>query len=253
VYAGQIEVFEVEEEHDQPTWKGVAYLVSGALCIGIFSTPFIQSVVVVAEQLNVSSALFAFFLAPIASEAPEILEAISLSKKGHSQSINVAFSELIGGTVTKTTLLCGVRTLVCDCACLRLCLCVHVVVFLICVSCQPLLFVGLFLCFSSFVSFFLQILCSYGVLREFVWLTPNYGVSLLLLAMCAFAAGAIGAWFSPLRSKHGVALLCLFVLTGILQVWFNVTPGPEVLETGVATGVKILSGAASSATASVAA
>mmetsp|Transcript_6492 Transcript_6492/g.19685 ORF Transcript_6492/g.19685 Transcript_6492/m.19685 type:complete len:361 (+) Transcript_6492:170-1252(+) len=178
---GQIEVFESADEHDQPTWKGVAYLMSGALCIFIFSTPFIQSVVVVAEQLEISSTLLAFFLAPIASEAPEILEAISLSKKGHSQSINVAFSELIGGTVTKTTLLCG-------------------------------------------------ILCVYGVFRDFVWLSPNYEVSLLLLALCAGAAGSIGAWLSPLTSRHGVALLCLFVFTGILQVWFNATPLPEIIE-----------------------
>ena len=44
-----------------------------------------------------------------ASEAPEILESISLSRKGNSQNINIAFSNLVGGTITKTTLLCGVR------------------------------------------------------------------------------------------------------------------------------------------------
>lgn len=43
-----------------------------------------------------------------ASEMPEILESISLSRKGRSQSINIAFSNLVGGTITKTTLLCGV-------------------------------------------------------------------------------------------------------------------------------------------------
>jgi len=39
---------------------------------------------------------------------PEILESISLSRKGHRQSINVAVSNLMGGTITKTTLLCGI-------------------------------------------------------------------------------------------------------------------------------------------------
>ncbi len=57
---------------------------------------------------QVSPTLLAFFLAPIASEAPEILESISLSRKGHPQSINVAFSNLVGGTLSKTTLLCAV-------------------------------------------------------------------------------------------------------------------------------------------------
>lgn len=55
-----------------------------------------------------SPTLLAFFLAPIASEAPEILESISLSRKGNPQSINVAFSNLVGGTLSKTTLLCAV-------------------------------------------------------------------------------------------------------------------------------------------------
>jgi Ca2+/Na+ antiporter len=61
-----------------------------------------------APHSQVSPTLLAFFLAPIASEAPEILESISLSRKGHPQSINVAFSNLVGGTLSKTTLLCAV-------------------------------------------------------------------------------------------------------------------------------------------------
>lgn len=83
-------------------------MVGGALIV-LFSEYFISSVVRIATLLNVSPTLLAFFLAPIASEAPEILESVSLSRKGNAQSINVAFSNLIGGTITKTTLLCGVR------------------------------------------------------------------------------------------------------------------------------------------------
>jgi Ca2+/Na+ antiporter len=56
----------------------------------------------------VNAILLAFFLAPIASEMPEILESISLSRKGNTQNINIAYSNLIGGTITKTTLLLGV-------------------------------------------------------------------------------------------------------------------------------------------------
>eukprot|EP00003_Mantamonas_plastica_P004842 TRINITY_DN1389_c0_g1_i13.p3 TRINITY_DN1389_c0_g1~~TRINITY_DN1389_c0_g1_i13.p3 ORF type:complete len:151 (-),score=38.69 TRINITY_DN1389_c0_g1_i13:397-849(-) len=63
----------------------------------------------IAEQyLGLSPVLLAFFLAPIASEMPEVLESISLSRKGKTQSINIAFSNLVGGTVTKTTLLTGI-------------------------------------------------------------------------------------------------------------------------------------------------
>ncbi len=49
------------------------------------SSPFIDAVVDLSAVLKVSPTLLAFFLAPIASEMPEILEAISLSRKGHVQ------------------------------------------------------------------------------------------------------------------------------------------------------------------------
>jgi cation:H+ antiporter len=101
------EDIEEEEEHE-PVRKGVAYLCVGGLLIVIFSTPFIEAVVTAASALKVNPILLAFFLAPIASEAPEILESISLSRKGNATSINVAYSNLIGGTITKTTLLCGI-------------------------------------------------------------------------------------------------------------------------------------------------
>jgi len=100
---------EIEEvQLEQSVKKGILYLVTGGFLIIVFSSPFINSVVEAAALLEVNPLLLAFFLAPIASEAPEILESISLSRKGNSQSINIAYSNLIGGTITKTTLLCGV-------------------------------------------------------------------------------------------------------------------------------------------------
>jgi Sodium/calcium exchanger protein len=73
-----------------------------------FSKPFIVCVVDAASSMKVNPILLAFFLAPIASEMPEILESVSLARKGNSQNINIAMSNLIGGTMSKTTLLCGV-------------------------------------------------------------------------------------------------------------------------------------------------
>jgi len=95
-------------QEGQPLWKGIAYLCTGAGLIIMFSEPFIEAVVDIAKLAHVNSILLAFFLAPIASEMPEILESISLSRKGHKQSINVAVSNLMGGTITKTTLLTGI-------------------------------------------------------------------------------------------------------------------------------------------------
>nr|BAK01458.1 predicted protein [Hordeum vulgare subsp. vulgare] len=103
---------EEEEEEVVPVQKGIVYLVVGAVLIFGFSSPFINCVVQFATYLEVNPILLAFFLAPIASEAPEILESISLSRKGNIQSINVAFSNLIGGTITKTTILCGLFSLI---------------------------------------------------------------------------------------------------------------------------------------------
>ncbi|KAK5580184.1 hypothetical protein RB653_000197 [Dictyostelium firmibasis] len=97
-----------DDEHDEPLYKGVFYLFLGGLLICYFSKPFIDSIVSLASSWDINPILLAFFLAPIASEMPEILESISLSRKGNSQSINIAFSNLIGGTITKTTLLMGI-------------------------------------------------------------------------------------------------------------------------------------------------
>jgi len=102
------QIEESEDEGEVPVHKGILYLVAGGILISVFSRPFIFSVVQAASSLKVNPILLAFFLAPIASEMPEILESVSLSRKGNSQNINIAFSNLIGGTITKTTLLCGI-------------------------------------------------------------------------------------------------------------------------------------------------
>lgn len=99
---------EEEEEENVPVSKGIMYLVVGGFLIFGFSKPFIVCVVNAASSLHVNPILLAFFLAPIASEMPEILESISLARKGNSQNINIAMSNLVGGTMSKTTLLCGI-------------------------------------------------------------------------------------------------------------------------------------------------
>jgi len=100
---------EQEEKHEEVSIsKGIGYLIIGGGLICIISSTFIESVVIIASILKVTPTLLAFFLAPIASEAPEILESISLSRKGNTQNINIAFSNLVGGTITKTTLLSGI-------------------------------------------------------------------------------------------------------------------------------------------------
>ena len=99
---------EDDDEKEESVLKGALYLLAGGVLIVIFSSPFITSVVEVATFWNFSPTLLAFFLAPVASEAPEILESISLSRKGNEQNINIAISNMVGGTITKTTLLCGV-------------------------------------------------------------------------------------------------------------------------------------------------
>lgn len=107
---GHHEDSEEEGEEEQPTYKGVLYLIAGGLLIYVFSDPFIQSVVLIGKSIGITPLTLAFFFAPIASEAPEILESISLSRQGKLQNINIAFSNLVGGTISKTTLLTGVST-----------------------------------------------------------------------------------------------------------------------------------------------
>lgn len=97
-----------DEEEDRPVWKGISFLAVGGILIFVFSEPFINAVSSLAVTMDVNPTLLAFFLAPVASEMPEILESISLSRKGNLTNINIAFSNLIGGTITKTTLLMGI-------------------------------------------------------------------------------------------------------------------------------------------------
>jgi len=97
-----------ESDTEVSVAKGIGYLVVGGGLILVFSEPFITAVVDIATIAKVNSILLAFFLAPIASEMPEILESISLSRRGNLQNINIAVSNLMGGTITKTTLLCGI-------------------------------------------------------------------------------------------------------------------------------------------------
>jgi Ca2+/Na+ antiporter len=164
---------EEEEDHENvPVGKGIAYLAIGGILIFASSSPFINAVVEAAAHLNVTPILLAFFLAPIASEAPEILESISLSRKGNSQSINIAYSNLIGGTITKTTLLCG-------------------------------------------------IFCFFGVAKQFIWESPSYPLSLFLLIVCAGTAAGIGSFFTSQTKWHGLVLLVLFVIVGIVQFMNN--------------------------------
>lgn len=84
------------EEELRPTSTGALYLLLGGILILAFAEPFISSVSELAASFEVNPILLAFFLAPVASEMPEILESISLSRKGKEQTINVAFSNLVG-------------------------------------------------------------------------------------------------------------------------------------------------------------
>jgi len=98
-----------ESSHeDLNVTRGVVYLLIGGGLIFLFSEPFIHAVSQISTILGINPILLAFFLAPVASEMPEILESISLSRKGKLQNINIAVSNLMGGTITKTTLLCGI-------------------------------------------------------------------------------------------------------------------------------------------------
>jgi len=159
---------------DLNTGKGVAYLVFGGGLIFLFSEPFINAVSEISTIANVNPILLAFFLAPVASEMPEILESISLSRKGKIQNINIAVSNLMGGTMSKTTLLCG-------------------------------------------------IFCYSGVYYNFLWESPNYTLSMVLISICTTLSAATGYFFKEQKLWHACAMIGLFVLTGLIQYFFNST------------------------------
>jgi len=187
---GLVEEDDEEEEEEESVMKGALYLLAGGVLIVLFSSPFISAVVDVASIWNVNPTLLAFFLAPVASEAPEILESISLSRKGSLQNINIAFSNLVGGTITKTTLLCG-------------------------------------------------ILCFYGSVKQFAWDAPSYPVSLVLLGLAACLAGGIGGFVQRLQAKHAIALFITFIISGIIQYYYNAGVGLASFELMEVSGNRI--------------
>eukprot|EP01080_Neovahlkampfia_damariscottae_P000368 gene368-6782_t len=162
---------ESDDEEEQPTWKGFLHLAIGGFVIYLFSEPFINTVVQFGTDIKLNPIVLAFFFAPIASEAPEILESISLSRKGKLQNINIAFSNLVGGTISKTTLLLG-------------------------------------------------ILCFYGINKDFVWNSPQYSISMILVIICSGSTALFG--FSEIHSiTKGYLLLLLFTFCSIVQFVFS--------------------------------
>jgi Ca2+/Na+ antiporter len=97
-----------EELDDKKLFYGFVYLLTGAGIIVFFADDFINGVVEIASLLKINSQLLSFFIAPIASEMPEILGAIALARKGREGAINVGYSNLVGGTISKTTLILGI-------------------------------------------------------------------------------------------------------------------------------------------------
>ena len=88
--------------------KGTLYLIVGASLIALFSDGMVDSLSEAAHAVGVNPGVAAFFVAPIASEAPEILGAIGMSYKGRAKLVTIALSNLIGGTVAKVTILLAV-------------------------------------------------------------------------------------------------------------------------------------------------
>src|SRR5690242_2968020 len=74
-----------------------------------------------------------------------------------------------------------------------------------------------------------QILCFYGIFKEYAWESPNYTISLSLIITCAVAAAGIGALFQRQAAWHGMALFALFVVTGLIQYFLNGNVTPDEL------------------------
>ncbi|KAL9650472.1 hypothetical protein ABK040_004694 [Willaertia magna] len=169
------------DDENESAAKAVIYLIIGGALLYFVSDPFIHKVNWLATIFQINNFILAFFLAPIASEAPEILEAITLSRKGKVKNINIAFSNLVGGTLVKTTLLIG-------------------------------------------------ILCCYGYVYNFEWISPAFTVSMIFVLICAGAVGVLG-FMKNHTIVSGYVLIGLFFVCSFTQIIISVTYGSNAILT----------------------
>ena len=97
-----------EGGHRSAVYKGTFMLTLGAILIALFSDDLVTGLAKISADAGLDPLVVAFFVAPLASEAPEILGAVAMSRKGSTKMVGIALSNLVGGTVAKVSILLGI-------------------------------------------------------------------------------------------------------------------------------------------------
>lgn len=119
----EVEEEEEEEEHSVPTQlanlpteqqqyelKKLALIMisQGLLAVLIFSDPMVDVFSSLGKRLDVANFYVAFFLAPLASNASELIAAVNYGRKKTSRSISISISSLIGAATMNNTFGLGI-------------------------------------------------------------------------------------------------------------------------------------------------
>lgn len=87
--------------------RSIIMLIVGAILILIFTEPFVESILKLSKELNVSAVALAIIISPIASEMPEKLTAfITVMKNGRLAEISIC--NFIGSKINHNSLLFGI-------------------------------------------------------------------------------------------------------------------------------------------------
>jgi len=97
-----------EEQQRRLRWRAAAYTLTGTLLVLTFSDPMVSVMSEMGRRTNIPSFYIAFVLAPLASNASEVIASYNYAQKKTRKTITISLSTLIGAAVMNNTFCLGV-------------------------------------------------------------------------------------------------------------------------------------------------
>lgn len=97
-----------EEQQRRIKWRAFVKMFLGSALVLIFSDPTVDVMAEIGYRANISAFYVSFFLAPIASNATELVAAYNYAKKRTMKSMTTSLSSLLGAGVMNNTFCLGI-------------------------------------------------------------------------------------------------------------------------------------------------
>eukprot|EP00301_Raphidiophrys_heterophryoidea_P013254 c20623_g1_i1.p1 GENE.c20623_g1_i1~~c20623_g1_i1.p1 ORF type:complete len:397 (-),score=106.57 c20623_g1_i1:229-1383(-) len=94
-----------------PSGKGMLFVAIGLLIFALFADDLVDSLILYGQDHHVRTLLLAFFITPLVTATPELLDCFSLSLHGKREVLNTTLANMITSVICKTTLIVGILCL----------------------------------------------------------------------------------------------------------------------------------------------